>query len=148
MDRQHDDSSDGFGLVAFGSSGRWEVSIDESREREGEWIAEIEDPRLDLVFQLRDLRVVHEALDFLQLRYNKQFYEKILNKTADCNNLTLGQFGPSPVSLVWDDEEFVRCFLIVGPGAKSTMRFSLYIEDIEMLIDALQQAIADIPSDP
>jgi myo-inositol catabolism protein IolC len=60
------------------------------------------------------------------------------------DSLTLGRFGHASVSLVWDTEDFIRCFLVIGPKAKSTLRFSFQEEDIKMLVEALQEVSEDL----
>jgi hypothetical protein len=44
-----------------------------------------------------------------------------------------------------DNEDFPRCFLVVGSQARSTFRVSLHVEDIQSLIEAFEQVVADIP---
>ncbi len=49
--------------------------------------------------------------------------------------------------MIWDDEEAPRCFFVVGPDAQSTLRLSLDREDIQMLIEAFEQVVEDLPTE-
>src|SRR5438067_1519342 len=127
--------AEGLGLLANGSSRRWDVAVDEALDRNA-WSLEIEGPQTYLVFQLQDLKVLPAALGFLQ-----SGPRPIRGRDwhGGESSLTLGRFGSASVSLVWDNEDFLRCFILVGPKARSTLRLSLEAEDIPMLIEALQQ---------
>jgi hypothetical protein len=89
------------------------------------------------VFQLGDPGVLRRALEFLRGHRRGPVQAASRRERGD-DDLVLGRFGASPVSLIWDDEDFARCFLVVGPQARSTMRVSLYGEDIDQLIQALE----------
>jgi hypothetical protein len=145
MARDCDVPPDGYGLVALGSSHGWDVAVDESLDREDEWNIEIEGPQVYIVFQLGDPGVLRRALEFLRCRRRGPVQAASHRDRGD-DDLVLGRFGASSVSLIWDDEDFARCFLVVGPQARSTMRVSLYGEDIDQLIQALEQAVEGIPS--
>lgn len=134
MNNKDDQLTEGLGLVANGSSGRWHVAVDESLDR-NEWSLELDGPQTYLVLQLQDLKVIPNALRFLQAGPRPG------NESA----LTLGLFGSASVSLLWDNEDFPRCFLVIGPEAGSTLRLSLGAEDIQMLIEALRQVVEDLP---
>jgi hypothetical protein len=134
----------GTGLLASGSSGRWDVAVDETLDRD-EWSLEIEGPNAYLVFQLQDLAILSVARRFLQSRPPT---DPVGNAPATHGGeveLTLGKFGSASVSLAWDNEDFPRCFLIVGPKARSTLRLSLGAEDIQALGEAFGQVVNDLP---
>lgn len=131
------------GLLANGSSRRWSVAVDEALDDDGEWSLELDGRQAYLVFQLRDLRVIPRAVRFLQSAPD----ENAENYTSKARDLLLGRFGSASVSLAWDDEDVPRCFLIIGPRARSTLRLSLDAEDIQMLSDALEQVIKDLPQE-
>jgi hypothetical protein len=132
MGQQAERSAGSYGLSANGTSPWWDVAIDESLDREGEWSAEIEGPNVYLVLRLRDLQVIAEAVRFL-------------GSPDAGGTLVLGKFGAASVSLEWDNEPPLRCFLVIGPRARSTMRLSLDGEDVRMLREALRQVEADLP---
>ena len=146
MDSQVMKSINGFGLLASGSSRLWDIAIDESLACENEWSAEIEGPNMYLVFQLHDLEVIYQALDFLQKHLSDTKSQGRLTRTRQWqeDSLTIGRFGHTSVSLVWDTEDFIRCFLVIGLQAKSTVRFSFQEEDIQMLVEALQEVVQEL----
>jgi hypothetical protein len=145
MHRSNESAANGFGLLANGSSRLWEVMIDESLHREDEWSMELEGPNVYLVFQLRDLRVVPEVIEFLHARCRTPAAPGRRTRSARNEMLTLGRFGTASVSLVGDNEESARCFLLIGPRARSTLRLSLHREDCRMLLEAFRQVAEDLP---
>lgn len=146
MNRSLEKAAPNSGLVATGSSRLWDIAIDESLERENEWTAEIEGPQVYLVFQLRDRDVISESLEFLQARTRANGQPH--RQAAGPDTLTLGKFGAASVSLMWDDEGFPRCFIVIGPKAKSTFRLTLHEDDIQMLVGALREVIRDFSPHP
>jgi hypothetical protein len=138
----------GYGLLANGSSPLWDVEVDESTQREGQWLLELDGRTNYLVFQVNDLAVIHEAIRFLQRGLSTpESSDRRLRVEGD-DTLTLGTFNRSTVCLLWDDEPPLRCFLIVGPNARSTMRLTLQRDDIEALLQALRQVAEDLPEGP
>jgi hypothetical protein len=145
MNREFQQATESYGLLAFGSSGSWEVSIDESREREDEWSAEIESPNIYLLFSLPSPSIVPRMLRFLEQPVEGRQLDDGLRKGED--SLTIGKFGQASVALVWDDEDSGRCFLVIGAEAKSTMHLTLQCEDVKRLIEALHQVVDDLPKE-
>jgi hypothetical protein len=133
-------SAKGYGLLASGSSRRWEVTVDESLDHENEWSVELDGPNVYLVFQLKDLRPLVEAVEFLERGCDPK-----TSKAAASQAHPLGQFGSASVLLIWDNEEAPRCFLVVGPRSRSTMRLTLQADDIQALLQALREAVQDLP---
>lgn len=129
------------GLVANGSSRKWDVAVDETPGG-NEWSLEIDRPQVYLTFQLRDPKVVAEARRFLQ---SPPGSDDTGREGGEAGELLLGQFDSTSVSLVWDNEGFSRCFLVIGPKAGSALRLSLEAEDVQMLIEALNQVMEDMP---
>src|SRR2546423_952113 len=119
------------GLLANGSSACWDIAVDARLDRE-EWFLEIDGPRTYLVFQLEGLEVIPRALELLN------------RAREEDGTLTLGRFGSDRVSLVWDNEGFQRCFVVIGQ-AGSALRLGFEAEDIKMLSEALSQVAADLP---
>src|SRR5262245_64933289 len=143
MNQEIDQPTPRLGLLANGSSRRWDVAVDEPLDGD-EWSLELDGPQTYLVFQLRDLKVISEAVRFLQSRPSSDPASR-RDEEADVAELTLGRFGSAAVSLIWDNEDFPRCFLVIGPKARSTLRLSLDAEDIRMLSEALRQVMNDLP---
>jgi hypothetical protein len=139
MKNKAEQPAEGLGLLANGSAGHWDVAVDEAASGD-EWFLELDGPQVYLVFQLENLKVVETVLQFLQagsLRASGRGDSEAA--------LPLGRFESAAVSLLWDNEDFPRCFIVVGPAARSTLRLSLEAEDIQMLVEALRQVVKDIP---
>ncbi len=141
MKAKNDQPTGNLGLTANGSSSNWYVAVDETLDG-GEWSLEIDGPQVYLVFQLRGPQVVAEAARFLQSAPATHRKDRRRGETGE---LLLGRFGSASVSLVWDDEGFRRCFLVVGPKARSTLRLSLEEDDIRSIREALNQVLEDMP---
>lgn len=136
MNKKLDRTSNKHGLVATGSAGCWNVAVDESLDRQ-QYSFEIDTPNIYLVFQLRDLQVIPETLRFLTTA------DKPAGDRAA--ELALGRFGSASVSLFWDNEPSLRCFLTVGPKGRSTLRLTLGPDDIRMLTEAVRDAASGLP---
>jgi hypothetical protein len=143
MNQKSNPLTEGMGLLANGSSGRWDIAVDESLDRD-EWSMELDGRNTYLVFQLQDLSVIPRVLQFLQSGAAAK-HAPGRHDGEEGGRLTLGRFGSEPVSLVWDNEDFQRCFLVVGARGLSTLRLSLEAEEIPMLIEALSQVVAELP---
>lgn len=134
------------GLLANGSAGRWHIEVDETLDC-NEWFLEIEGPQIYLGFQVQELTVLPAALCFLQSGATSVKDRNGQPRHTEKSGFTLGRFGSMSVSLVWDNEDFPRCFLVVGPKATATLRLSLEGEDMGMFIEALRQVVEDLPKD-
>jgi hypothetical protein len=124
------------GLLGLGTTRRWDVALDETLNGDS-WSLEIDGPQAYLVFQLNEPSVLSAMVDYLQSPSG-----------GPENGLVLGRFGASSVSLIWDDEESPRCFLIVGPESGATLRLTFDGDDVRMLVEALHQLVADLPNPP
>jgi hypothetical protein len=111
MNHRNDRPTGKLGLVANGSSGKWDVALDETLDG-NEWFLEIDGPQAYLVFQLRDPEVVAEAMRFLQSPPGPGGTGR-----GEAGELLLGTFDSASVSLVWDDEGFWR-----GPHSVLVLR--------------------------
>lgn len=131
MTHDSDDHDGGFLLLACGTSGRWRVDVDESTGGT-EWSIQLDAPQIYLDFSLQELEAVRRARDYLRDR----------TRTGP---LSLGRFDNAEVSLYWDDEDFDRCFLIVGAKARGALRITLDVTDTDELAAALDQVIEDLP---
>lgn len=134
MTKPESDANGSFGLLANGTAGCWSVDLDESQDGR-EWSLQLDGPLLYLAFPIHDLTVIQSAIEYLRGGRHR----------ADA--LSLGQFESAGVSLHRDDEFPDRCFLIVGPRTRATMRFALSAEDATMLAEALEQVQQDLPDE-
>jgi len=130
-------------VLANGSSGGRDVAVNESFDA-NELFVELDGPQTYLTFQLRDGRVLAQFLRFLESSSWPSLAPDQSSERAECA-LILGRFGSASVSLLRDNEDFPRCFLVVGPDARSTLRLSLEAEDIRMLSEVLRQVLRDLP---
>jgi hypothetical protein len=144
MKRDSDQPPEGLGLLACGSSRLWSVDVDESFDGDSWWM-DLDGPQTYLVFQLRDLQVVPKALLFLRASLHPHRTDTPRKWSEAEDALPLGRFGSASVSLLRDNEDVPRCFIVVGGKARSTLRLSLDAADMQMLIDALQQVLDDLP---
>jgi hypothetical protein len=144
MEFEADRGSGGGGLLANGSSRLWDVAVEEALDRDKEWSLEIDGPTVYLVLQLHDLDVISKAVGFLDERLNGDPSQRRLRESAAGESLLIGRFGQTSVELVWDNEEAARCFLVIGPRARSTVRLTLQEDDVNMLLEALRQVAEDL----
>ena len=127
-------SENSVGLLAHGTSGVWDVSVDESLADPDAHTIEIESPNTYCTFRLRNLDAIRDIIQFLSPQ------EDNLARTE--TTLNMGKFGEAEVSLVWDNEDFVRCFIVVNGESNASIRISLLENDVKMLLDAFRQ-VAD-----
>src|SRR5438105_4588344 len=90
------------GLLANGSSGRWEVSLDETISGAQRWFAQVEGPSLWLSFEVPSPEVISKVIQLLASPQANR-------KGTECK-LDLGEAHGTPVALVRDDEYQDRCF--------------------------------------
>ncbi len=145
MKTNSEQATKGPGLLAIGSSRCWDIAVDEAVDRD-EWSLEIDGPQVYLVFQLDNLDVLPRTLRFLESGLATEPSRQRRDAEDETGALTLGRFGSAAVSLLWDNEDFPRCFLVVGPRARATLRLSFEAEDIRMLIEALRNVVKDLPA--
>jgi hypothetical protein len=133
-----------FGLAANGSSGAWDISIDETLRGKEKWYADFEGPSVYLSFQLVNLDIIDKMIAFFDKRALTDGRSQKGRSDNSPNELTIGSFGQAPVLLIWDDEYEDRCFLVIGPKSSCCMRIPLWGEDTRMILDALRQIREDL----
>lgn len=143
MTNKTDTLTESLGLLASGSCRAWHIDLDESLDGK-HWYLELDGPNSYLVLQLKNLQVIPAALTFFQSGLRRSQLKIPAGPEKGDRELCLGKFGAASVSLLWDDEEGLRCYLVIGSRAHATLRLTLFMEDIEMLIDALGQATNDL----
>jgi hypothetical protein len=130
------------GLLANGSSGPWEVSVDETISGDERWFAQIEGPSVYVSFEIPSPNLIGEAVRFLAPPHDEE--REPISSAKGRGGLCMSKCQRIPVSLVRDDEYEDRCFLIVGPDDSPVVRYSFAGEDLENLLEALRQANHDI----
>ena len=131
------------GLLANGSSGPWEFSVDETISGTERWFAQIEGPSAYVYFEIPSPSIVREAVEFLAPSRDLKPESHFSSRPHD--TLSISKAGGVPVSLVRDDEYEDRYFMVVGPGDSPVVRFTFAGEDLRNLVEALRQAEQDIP---
>jgi hypothetical protein len=130
------------GLLAIGSSGPWEIGIDQTISGRERWFAQIEGPSVSLYFEIPAPRIVDEAISFLS---NPERSARRSGSNGKKNGtLTLGNDPKMPVSLMRDDEFSDRYFLVFESSAGTVVRLTVAGEDRTHLVDALRQAKEDM----
>jgi hypothetical protein len=130
----HDEN---MGLLANGSSGPWEVSVDETISGDERWFAQVEGPSVYVSFEIPSPNIIGEAVRFLAKR------EPISSERGH-GGLCMSMCQGIPVSLVRDDEYEDRCFLIIAPGGSPVVRYAFAGQDLENLLEALRQVNQDL----
>jgi hypothetical protein len=138
--RPHVENRETLGLVANGTSGQWDVAVDETTSGADRWFVQIEGPTVSFYFEIASPDMVEKMLQFLEYGQKKSH-----NKSTKGNGLLLiGKDKRMPVTLVRDDEDSDRIFLLVGPQNRPIVRFAVVGADLTSLIGALRQAMEDL----
>jgi len=131
-----------FGLLANGSSGPWEVSIDETVSGLERWFAQIEGPSIYFDFELSSLDIIPTTIRFLTALAER---EEVSHDSSRTNGvLLISKANQTPVSLVRDNEFEDRCFVVVGHIDRPMVRYSLIGDDSHNIVEALHQVAKDL----
>jgi hypothetical protein len=141
--RQTNQSTDvGSGLLAIGSSGAWQIDIDEAHSSDRWWM-QIAGPTLSLYLEIPSLDIVTKMTRLLALRSTKS--KRPANGSAkQGGTLVLSTSAPARVSLVKDDEFDDRYFIVIGPTEGLTMHFTIAGQDLSDITEALRQVKEDL----
>src|SRR5262249_27555817 len=102
-----------FGLLANGSSGPWEIAIDETTSGADRWYAQIDGPSVSFYFEIPSVDIVGEMIRFFE-RASAVNMELSPGSAERNENLVVGKDKNTPVTLVKDDEYPDRFFLVIG----------------------------------
>jgi hypothetical protein len=130
------------GLLAIGSSGPWEIAIDQTLTGPDRWFAQIEGPRAYLSFQIPSLEIIDQVISRLadfQGDSGKNAVHAVHHRP-----LTLGTGKGMQVSLLRDDEFNDRYFLLMETKSGPCVRFTLGGDDLRHLLGALLQVKQDL----
>ncbi|HEY7424949.1 MAG TPA: hypothetical protein VH682_12030 [Gemmataceae bacterium] len=131
------------GLLANGSSGEWEVAIDEATSGVERWYAQIEGPAVSFYFEIPSLDIVGEMLRFLER--GPVVAKRSPNGSDERNgSLVIGKDKKAPITLLKDDEYQDRFFLLVGPTDSPMVRFTIAGMNVLKLTEALRQVQEDL----
>jgi hypothetical protein len=139
---QPENDNEGLGLMANGSSGDWEVAIDETTKGPDRLFVQIEGPSVYFSFEIPSPEMISRAFDFLGGVSSPQGPRA--RAPAQNGPLVLGQHRQTPVILVRDDEYEDRYFLVIGQEADFVVRFTIAGQDLKDIKEALRQASEDL----
>jgi hypothetical protein len=139
----HERDSESFGLLANGSSGPWEVAVDEATGGHDRWFAQIEGPSVSFSFEVPSVEIVSQMRAFLESHPTATTHP-VSASGAPNGWLVIGKDEKSPVSLVKDDECADRFFLVVGLPDSPVVRFLLGGGDAVQIADTLRQVEEDL----
>ena len=130
------------GLLAIGSSGPWEIAIDQTTSGPERWFAQIDGPSVYLNFEIPSLEIIDQVIEFLMCSSGDT--EKNAAPVARAGTLALGTGKSTRIKLVRDDEFRDRYFLVIEPKDGAVVRFTVADNDLAHVIDALRQVKQDI----
>lgn len=131
------------GLLANGSSGSWEVAIDEAIAGPDHWYAQLEGPSASFYFEIPALDMVDKLLRFLEPAPVTAETSSVESDEGH-GTLVIGHNNKSPITLVRDNEYRDRFFLVVGFMENPMVRFVLLGQDAEQIAAALRQVGEDL----
>jgi hypothetical protein len=134
--RDHKNGKEDTGLLALGSSGSWEVAIDETLTAPTRYFAQIEGPSIYLYFQIPTPELIESALGFIG-------HSADGHATPRNGDLRIGD----GISLVKDDEFDDRFFLVIEAKSGPVVRFTIADDDLSHLVHALRSAKEDLHDD-
>jgi hypothetical protein len=143
--KQHgraNNANEHLGLLANGSSGGWDVAVDETTKGPDRWFVQFEGPSIYFSFEVPSPAMICGALAFLEGRSSPK--GRHVQLSVENGSLVLGRLGQTDVVLVRDDEYKDRFFLLVGQEADAVVRFTLAGQDLKDVKEALRQAMADL----
>jgi len=135
--------SEDFGQLAYGSSGRWEIAIDEAVSGADRWWAQIDGPSVSIYFAIPSLGIVKRVSSLLAL-HAMATNQSSNGSSKRSESLTIGIDTNTVVTLLEDDEYQDRLFLVVGPTEGPIVRFVVSGTDLVQLSEALQQVEEDL----
>jgi hypothetical protein len=142
MNEHTDNTTQDIKAPPDGQETRWFVSVDELPDSTN-WLLEIDSPEFYLTFEVADLSVLEKAIALLNSTLNTQSAPGKRAFVAKTDEVALGSFSRARVHLLRDNEDFPRCFVVVGPESRSTLRINLYEDGIRAFAKALTKALRD-----
>jgi hypothetical protein len=132
--------------LANGSSGPWEIAIDETTSGADRFYAQIEGPSVTFYFEIPSLDIPGKMARFLE-PHQAPTKESSMGPLEGSGSLVIGKDKKTPITLVKDDEYDDRFFLLVGPVDSPTVRFVIAGMDVAKIADALRQVQQDLDDD-
>ena len=130
-----------FGLLSNGSSGPWEIAIDEATTGPARWWMQVEGPAISLYFEISTPKIVHAIIALLDPNSR---LDEIEANGSHRNTLKIGKDKKTPVSIVNDDEYDDRAFVLFGPTDSPIVRVNICGDDKKHFVEAIRQAAEEI----
>jgi len=124
-----------YGLAAVGSTGRFDVEIDEVVEDASQTQMSIHTPTWSFRFSLTERSIVARILSFLREQAGRLMFSEIV----------VGSFCDAPVRFIKDDE-FGDRFFLRAHGEGQLVDFVLAADELREFTDAVAQAVQDLES--
>ncbi len=125
-----------YGMIVFGRSGDWELSIDENLDESDKWQVQIDTAVVSLQYRLSKLTVWRE-LDRL-LSTNES------NVREGTYSLRIGAFNDDPVTATLDNECSSRLFITVGDAADARFEVTVAGKDFSDFGNAVSQIVNEL----
>lgn len=130
-----------WGAAAFGKSGTWEISVDETTDGPHQWRIQIECPVLSLYFPIPSPEVIGDAIQVLS-QADKQHSSS--NGRIEPASVSIHNGKENAISLLQDDEFPDRFFLHIHMNHETIIRCTVAQTDVACLIDALRQVQGEL----
>lgn len=128
-----------YGLLAFGSSGDWELAVDELRGERPGWCLQIDSSVVSLRCRITTLT----AFAALKRLLDSPRSHKENQNTA----VQVGVYNDQPVVVQLDDEFADRCFIVAGDSADARLEVTLAGANYVALREACSQVVEDLELD-
>jgi hypothetical protein len=119
------------GLVANGSSGSWDVAVDQTVTGDEQWFLQVEGPQFYVYFTIPGPQTIERVLWFLE-------------SDQAPPELEIGRFEGIPVRFIRDDESSGRLFVLIGGEGDSRTRLTLSADEARDFANALRQVREDL----
>lgn len=126
----------GYGMIAFGHSGNWELSIDELVDESDKWSLQIESAVVSLQCGLSTLAVLSDLEKLLKLSDSEE--------RDQSGSLKIGIYYGRPVTVTLDREYSDRCFITVGDSTNARFEVTLAGDDFCHFRKVVSQIVSEL----
>lgn len=125
-----------YGLVAFGRSGDWELTVDEVLGGRQYWCLQIESPLVCIQCGVESLTALAGLQRLLETSGNES--------SAPVDSIKIGLYYEHPVLVRLDNEFSDRCFIIIGDSGEARFEVILAGKDFIDFRDAVSQVVDEL----
>jgi len=125
-----------YGMLAFGKSGIWELSVDELIGEADEWVLQVESPVISIQCGLLNLSVLADV--------NRLFTVCDSQARKLAESIQFGSYYGYPVRATLDTEYTDRCFITIGDSANGRFEVTLAGENYHDFQKALSQIVSEL----